>query len=215
MTAELIVMAKFQSNDHGAEYYNVLTAENSSTFDEVQHDIFQVLFEPSPAVARLIDVNMKALGLVPGEYAAAHFRALYARATRPSHQIKEVSVNAVNCASELRPGGKVFFAADNKLGVDFVKDYAGRHSLPVVTLSHFNEPLHLDKASSWTQRSPADYFSIFVDLFLLGQSRCIAYSNGGFGTFGLLLSYNISCSVRYFSKRILKKCPKWVTGSQR
>jgi hypothetical protein len=215
MTDDVIVKAKFQSNDHGADYYNDQTVADSATVDEVQHDIFQVLFEPSRAVARQIDWNMKAFGLVPGEYAAAHLRALYARDTRPSDQIKTISVNAVNCASELRPGGKVFFAADSKLAVDFVKDYAERNSLPVVTLSYSDEPFHLDKASNWTLRSPADYYSTFVDLFLLGRSRCVAYSNGGFGTFRLLLSYNMSCSVRYFAKRILKKCPKWVTASKR
>ena len=212
MTAALIVKTKVQSSDHGAKYYNNQTEADSATFDEVQRDIFQVFFEPSRAVARQLDANMKELGLIPGQYAAAHFRALYGRDSRPPGEMKAVSVNAVNCASELRPGGKVFFAADNKLAVEFVNEYAEMNSFPIVTLAHSDEPLHLDKALNWTLRSPADYYATFVDLLILSRSRCVTYSNGGFGTFGLLLSYNISCSVRHFAKKILQVCPKWMAA---
>ena len=212
--ADLILKTRYQSGNHGAYYYNNQTEADSATFEEVYHDMFRVLFHPSPPVAKQIEMNLNELGLVPGEYAAAHFRVLYGRNTRPVNQTKEVAINGINCASELFPGGKVFFAADQKLAVDFVKEYAQQNNLPVVSLSHADEPLHLDKASNWTLRSPSDYYATFVDLFLLGQSRCMAYSNGGFGTFGLLLSYNSSCSVRYFSKKILKHCPRWVAPNQ-
>ena len=211
MTTELIVKTKVQSADHGAKYYDNQTQAGSATFDQVLRDVFHAFFEPSRAVGRHIDITMKELRLVPGEYAAAHFRALYGRDSRPPDEIKRASVNAVNCASELRPGGKVYFAADNHHAVHFVREYAEVNSLPIVALSHSDDPLHLDKASNWTSRSPADYYPTFVDFFILCRSRCMTYSNGGFATFGLLLSYNISCSARYFAKKIIKKCPVWVT----
>lgn len=208
---DAVVRTRYQSNNHGAEYYNNQTEVGA--FEAVYHDMFRVLFEPSPPVAEQIDINMESLRLVPGAYSAAHFRVLYGRESRPEEQTKKVAINAINCASELRPGGPVYFAADNKFAVDHIKEYAAKNSLPVVSVDHEDEPLHLDKATNWTARKPSEFYATFVDLYLLGQSRCTAYSNGGFGTFGLLLSFNSSCSVRYFSKQIIKQCPKWVAAA--
>jgi hypothetical protein len=208
MNDGVVLRTRYQSGNHGADYFNNET--NAVPFDELYHDMFRVLFEPAPPVAKLIETNMMTLGLRPGEYVAAHFRALYGRDSRHPDETVKVAINAVNCASELRPGGPVFFAADHKVAIDFVKEYAAKSNLPVVSLDHEDEPLHLDKDTNWTDRHPSAYYATFVDLYLLGQSRCMAYSNGGFGTFGLLLSYDASCSVRYFSKKIIKNCPTWV-----
>jgi hypothetical protein len=207
-----VLRTKYQSHTYGTEYYNNNIESGSVTFEEGYHHIFNALFKPSPLLAQELESSMKSLGLVPGEYAAAHFRALYGRTYRPYNETIRVAVNGVNCASALKPGGKVFFAADNKVAIDYVREYASREKLPIVSLSHQDEPLHLDKASNWSQRVPSDYYPTFIDLYLLGQSKCLAYSNGGFGTFGLLLSFNYSCSVRFFGKRILKECPNWVNA---
>jgi hypothetical protein len=207
---KIVLRTIYQSHTYGTEYYNDNIESGSVTFEEGYHDTFNALFKPSPSLAQELESNMKNLGLVPGEYSAAHFRALYGRTYRAYNETIRVAVNAVNCASELKPGGKVFFAADNKVAIDYVREYASKQNLPIVSLSHEDEPLHLDKAANWSQRVPSDYYSTFIDLFLLGQSRCLAYSNGGFGTFGLLLSFNYTCSVRYFGRRILKECPHWI-----
>jgi hypothetical protein len=210
MSSNVVVRTRYQSNNHGAEYFNNQT-DVQIMFEEVYHDLFRSFFRPSPPLKLRIERHMRSLQLVSGEYAAAHFRALYGRNERPTDEIKRIAINAINCASELRPGGPVFFASDCKPAVDFVADYSQKKGLPVVSLVHENEPLHLDKALDWENRTPVEYYPTFIDLFVLGNSRCVAYSSGGFGTFGLLLSFNSSCSVHYFGKRIIKDCPVWVS----
>ena len=57
-------------------------------------------------------------------------------------------------------------------------------------------PVHLDRGSAylsrdpddWTEFPPERYYSIFVDLYLLAQSRCVTWNVGGFGTLGMILS---------------------------
>lgn len=208
---QMVARTRYQSNNHGSEYYNNIT-DSEFSFEGVYHHLFSYLFEPSPPVSQIITQKMNQMQLSPGQYSAAHFRALYGRESRPEDETKRVAINAVNCASELRPGGPVYFAADHKVAVDAVQAYSKEENLPVVFLQHDEEPLHLDFAKNWTQRSPSEYYATFVDLLILGQSRCLAFSNGGYGTFGLLLGFNASCSVRYFSKKILKSCPKWINA---
>ena len=49
--------------------------------------------------------------------------------------------------------------------------------------------------------SPAFYYDIFVDLYLLNLSSCLVYGRGGYGQWANLLSANSSCSVSYFRNR--------------
>jgi hypothetical protein len=117
-------------------------------------------------------------------------------------------VNGINCASSLFPGAPVYFAADIKFAVEVAREYGQQRSLPVGSLDFSENPIHFDKDPEWQKRDPSEYDDTFVDLFMLGQSRCVAYSNGGYGTFGSLLSYNANCSTRYFKGRNInfRKC---------
>jgi len=205
----MVIRTLYQSNNYGSIYFNNQTNIQVS-FEDVYHDLFSHLFLPAPPIAKIVDKYLKQSNLTEGEYAAAHFRVLHGRKTRQEDETKHVAINAINCASELRPGGPVFFASDNKFAVDTINDYSKRKNLSVFSLQHTEEPLHLDKAANWTKRSPSEYYATFVDLLLLGRSRCLAFNSGGFGTFGLILGFNASCSVRYFSKKIIKSCPKWI-----
>lgn len=108
-------------------------------------------------------------------------------------KIQSTAMNAVECASELRPGGPIYFASDSQFAIQSVKRYAQQYKRPVVIIDN-DEPLHLDKANSTTA---ADYYSVFVDLYLLGMGRCASVGMGGFGRYGLLLSYNASCWNRH------------------
>lgn len=72
-------------------------------------------------------------------------------------------------------------------------------------------PLHLDREADFLQHHeqrgvllqhqtalPASaYYNVFVDLYLLANSRCVTYDRGGFGKLGSLLSTNASCFVRH------------------
>jgi hypothetical protein len=72
-------------------------------------------------------------------------------------------------------------------------------------------PLHLDREADFLQHHeqkdvllshqtalPASaYYNVFVDLYLLANSKCVTYDRGGFGKMGSLLSTNASCFVRH------------------
>ena len=66
------------------------------------------------------------------------------------------------------------------------------------------EPLHLDRgidfletSDAWKNAKAASFYDIFVDLYLLAGSQCLAYGVGGYGMWGALLSHNISCSLAH------------------
>jgi hypothetical protein len=66
------------------------------------------------------------------------------------------------------------------------------------------EPLHLDRgrdflapSDDWKNRSAADFYDIFVDLYLLSSARCVAYGAGGYGQLASLLSYNRTCGINH------------------
>jgi hypothetical protein len=73
---------------------------------------------------------------------------------------------------------------------------------------HVDGPLHFAKASDLHSRQPSEFYSTFVDLFILGMARCTVVNRGGFGTFGSLVSYNASCliSQKTSSKGIQHRC---------
>lgn len=199
---EMIIRSRMQTYDGGQLMYENMT---TSTYNEIYHDLFRLLFEPSPAIAKILRREMGEAHLVPGEYAVAHYRAFYARATRKEKAIAEVAVNAANCASMLRPGGPIYFASDSLFALANVRAYAKEYNYNIVTIEN-QEPLHLDKAGNWSERQPSDFYSVFVDLYLMGMGRCVTYGQGGFGKFGLLLGYNATCTGRHFYKKNMQKC---------
>jgi hypothetical protein len=208
---ETVVRSRYQSSNGGADYYNEHVPGPS--FAHVYHDVWHAVFEPVPALATIIKDTMIRLDLEPGNYAAAHLRAVYAVKSRRPHTIQQWAMNAVNCASHLRPGGPIYFCSDSKYAVQVIQDYAKEHSRKIVSLLHEKEPLHLEKAN-WTNRQASEYYDTFVDLYLLGMSKCVAYNVGGFGRWGLLLGYNATCGYEHMSnKRDMNKC-EWVDAAQ-
>jgi hypothetical protein len=207
--SEIVVKSRYQSNNGGAEYYNEHV--KGPSFANVYHDVWRAVFEPAPALANRIQDYLNRLSLQPGNYAAAHLRAVYSVHSRSPHLIKQWAINAVQCASNLRPGGPIYFCSDSKYAVEVVQEYAKRYSRNIVSLIHKEEPLHLEKANS-TNRHPSEYYDTFIDLYLLGMSRCVAYSVGGFGSWGLFLGYNATCGYKHMSDRNhVNKC-NWVSA---
>jgi len=197
-----LVRARLQTFDGGSAYFNEELNHTGYTYESIYHDLFRTLFEPAPPVQAIIDEELKSVGLTPGEYATAHYRAFYGKRMPDEAKIRSTAINAVECASELRPGGPVYFASDSVYAIQSIKDYAQEHKRPVVTIQN-DEPLHLDKAKS---TNAADYYSVFVDLFLLGMGNCASFGMGGFGRYGLLLSYNASCWNRHSYNRQRLEC---------
>jgi hypothetical protein len=172
-----------------AKANNVSESENVDTYKNVYHDLFRYLFRPSPPVQKLIDEQMAQTHLTAGEYAIAQYRAFYKR--DPSEAtLKKDAINAVNCASNLRPGGPVYFASDSKYAVEAALKYGKETNRRIVSYDG-PEPLHLEL--QWKNHSVSEFYSVFVDLYLMGNGRCIAHGRGGFGKYALLISYNSSC----------------------
>eukprot|EP00934_Nitzschia_sp_Nitz4_P001862 Nitzschia sp. Nitz4//scaffold54_size114964//13202//13981//NITZ4_003835-RA/size114964-processed-gene-0.152-mRNA-1//1//CDS//3329554303//1862//frame0 len=181
-----------------------------STFADVYHDLFRVFFEPVERIQTQIDSVMSQKGLVPGEYSATHLRNLYGKMKwrHPNHTI-EIVMHGINCASTQGEGAPVYFASDDKFAVQVAMTYGQQYSLPVVSLELPKKPLHFDLDPDWKTRDPSAYDDTFIDLYMLGQARCVAYSNGGYGTFGSLLSYNASCGTRFFKAHGLVSQYNW------
>jgi hypothetical protein len=195
------------------------------TFREVYRDVWRTFFTPVPAVAQRVSQYLERSGLQPHHYIGVHLRALYGVPARDSRTLQQWTEAAINCSSFLsdrtvpRPAdmfdedgdplqvhdGPLFFASDTSQATTIASEYGSRLGALVVTNRKRStggpnapaEPLHLDKATQWQQREVSDFYDIFVDAYLLSLARCVAYSVGGYGKWGSLMTQNASCSMRY------------------
>jgi hypothetical protein len=210
-----LVVAKDQSHDHGLHFYNQhRETENETGFDQVFRDVWNVLFTPAPPVQALINENMQELSLVPGRYIAVHVRSMYKSDQSSDH---DMIGNSINCASMLKPGWPIYFASDSTNTTTNALRYATRQNASMVFRKTDTDPLHLDRgneflerSNGWRNNTASDFYSVFIDLYLLANSGCSSIGVGGFGHWGSRLSYNATCLVRH-SKTT---CP-WTTTSTR
>jgi hypothetical protein len=186
-----LVVARDQSHDHGYHFYNQeQETENEAGFDQVFRDAWNVLFTPAPPVQALIDNNMKELSLVPGQYIAVHVRSMY-KSNKSNNQ--GMIGNSINCASMLKPGWPIYFASDSTNATKNAVQYAKLKNASIVFHKTDNEPLHLDRgneflkrSNGWRNNTASDFYSVFVDLYLLANSGCMTFGEGGFGKWGSL-----------------------------
>ena len=190
------VRVKYQSHNHGSEYYNSQRSKQEPTFDAVVHDLWRVFFTPHSNIAQQIETQMHLSQLSPGRYVAAHLRALYQVQERDPAIVQWWATNAVNCVtsklSSYNSGGPILFVSDTTLATETAAEYGRQHSLKVVHRSHKTLPLHLEKANVTTDDLTL-YYDTFVDLYMMGMSQCVAYHMGGYGILGVRISYNSSC----------------------
>lgn len=189
-----------------------ITAKTSNPSDFF-HDMFLALFRPTPDLQSLVDTLMQRLNLQPNRFVTAHIRAKYPgepyRETWNVTLLQQSVVNAVRCAASLAPDLPVYVAGDTLRALEAAQDYGRRFaSYPVV--SHIDveslpkaDPPHLNFAQ---KDDPAEFFSIFADLFIMSQSQCVAFGAGGFGRFGSLTSFNSSCHVEHSHEGSLNNC---------
>jgi hypothetical protein len=145
-----------------------------------------MVFIPSPPIQKLIDAKSQSVGLIPGQYSTAHFRAEYGKEVQrhPVLQtvsfIQKVALNAVACASFIQPGDPIYFASDNMLALETVRDFAKQQNYPIITFDRQEKtPLNLDKSENETiSYPPSDYYSTFIDLYLAGNGKCVAHGRG-------------------------------------
>jgi hypothetical protein len=190
-----------------------LDASSPSDPSEFFHDMFLALFRPAPDLQHLVETQMQKLNLRSNQFVAAHIRAKYPgepyRETWNVTLLRRIVANAVECASSLAPTLPVYVAGDTLRALEIAQEYGRQHpSYQVVSQLDADffpraDPPHLNFAS---KENPAEFFSIFADLFIMSQSRCVAFGAGGFGRFGSLASFNSSCAVAYSRQGILNDC---------
>jgi len=220
-----VLQVKFQSHDHGAAYYNVHCCSSSADpdFDAVFGTVWRLVFTPTPALAAQITDTLDRTGLVPGHYSAAHLRALYGVPTREPQLVTAWTQNAVHCAVMAQydnnnhdTAAAVYFASDSESAVQTAVSYGALHgvrvmsrsSVDVVVTNNNENPLHLDKTKDWRRRPPSDFYSVFVDLFVMSLGRCVAYSMGGYGRMAALMStIAAGCSMMHMNATALAECP--------
>jgi hypothetical protein len=229
-----------QIHDHGASYFlnhtsndgaslvndnirqeasastsSFASTSNSFALEDIYHHVWEILFQPSPAVAALIHQHMQQLQLMDNNYAAVHIRSQYLRDKSSITKHAPHFRNAVHCASKLLPTAPIYIASDAAAVTEYAVRYGrekaaasakkrkGATAVAVLarpTFSNSTSPLHLDRGSdylttTWQQleqeavRRPSDYYDIFVDLYLLARSKCIALHTGGYGRWARLMSH--------------------------
>jgi hypothetical protein len=221
------IHARIQTTHGGSEYFDDARPPGTPNYSEIFREAWRVLFTPVPRIAYQVQTFMNDNGLFPGQYAAAHARLLYVQAKRQRFRIRILTQNALNCASKLYPGVPLFLASDSQDAKDIAWAYGEwKHAKIVARNQSFNQaPVHLDREDAWSytngsfvskakatkQRNTSAYDDTFVDLYLLAMSRCVAYNKGGFGHWGLLMSYNSSCGFRHQYNANVYRC-NWTAG---
>ena len=213
----IVVQTHMQDTFGGANQYNEIEGDNA--FSNVYHDLFPVAFIPSLPVQKLIDAKAQSVGLIPGQYSTAHYRAEYGKEVKrhpvlqePSF-IQKMALNAVACASSIQPGDPIYFASDNMLALETVREFAKQENYPIITFDRQEKtPLKLDTTGNATiSYPPSDYYSTFIDLYLAGNGKCVAHGRGGFGRFVNMLSFNSTCVTRHTKKFFPDTC-NWTSA---
>eukprot|EP00797_Seminavis_robusta_P023157 Sro377_g130000.1 n/a (456) ;mRNA; f:17178-18618 len=191
-----VMICEMQANDYGQEWYD----DRDEQLGMFRH-MWHWAFTPAPPIAQRVKDNFDRLGIVPGEYAAAHIRAVYAVKERSEKEMTQMTHHAMNCISMLRPGGPFFVASDTAFAVKTAIEYGRSKNVTVWHNQQWSlpeQPLHLDMYDAKDPSLvPEDFYDAFVDLYLLGSTRCVAHGQGSFGHWGYLLGYNSTCEIRH------------------
>jgi hypothetical protein len=212
-----LIRTRYQSPNGGANIYDAELIEGEPAFNELYHNIWRMFFRPSVNVAKVIDDQLTKMDLVPGHYASAHVRALYGIPYRPLDQIESWTRNALNCASNLRPGAPIFFASDSSNASTLAKEYAEIKGARVETHTpNPNPPLHLDRADDWELRPISDFYDTFVDLYLIALGGCVTLNKGGFGHWALLIGSDYQCRIhqKTATTGTIRRICDWVETSE-
>jgi hypothetical protein len=193
--------------DSGAHWYDAGRQAQEADFATVYHEMWNLLFEPSPPVNALIDEQMNELQLQPMQYDALHMRMVFFVSEVDTPGLIE---NATNCLlnSFGSPPIPLYVASDNVDAKLKATQYASTLTTnPVVARFSNQTTMHLDRGSDFSEDGLAmplvaePYYETFVDLYILSRARCVVYGRGSYGRWANLLSANSSCSMSYFVDR--------------
>jgi hypothetical protein len=204
-----IVKSQVQSHDHGSSFYNreaVQAGEEEGAFRRHYPDLWHAMFIPSKDVARMVNNILELGGLLPGNFGFAHVRANYdiEDVGREPKLVEQWAKNALNCLSNIQPGGPYYFASDSFDAKQVAVLYGKYRNVTVVATGE--QSLHLDRDANWETREVSEYFPVFVDLYVGSFAKCFSVNVGGFGTWAMLLSKtdSFSCKTRHWTKGVSK-----------
>ncbi len=196
-------------------------------------DIFRVMFEPVPILARRVNMTMTKLGLVENEFVSTHVRARYPTGTLfklhgnldydkhgglnfgdpgVKKYLLELMQNAIECGHILAPDLKIFFASDHNELTNYaisndLKVFDANHNSTIVRALGVNrqkEPLHMEFNQS---SSVLDFFPVFEDLLIMGGSRCVSHGVGSYGSLAAGLGGNLCRAIHRGHAGPIMKCP--------
>lgn len=200
-----IIVNSMFSDDSFAEYvYNDKLKEGEVPADRAFHDIWHVLFKPNFVLQERISESLRLVGLKEGEYAAAHIDyELVPETEEEKIELKEKVENALNCLSQLRPGGPFLVAAQTYDIARMSQQYCKTKGVEV----------HAKQIAHDTSKVPSDLFTSFTEIFFMANAHCVAYNRGGYGQLGYILGFDYNCRVKYSNPRE-KKC-EWKDAPNR
>ena len=193
----MIVSTMYQSWHYGELLYNdEYKAPDEPNATTVFRDVWNVIFTPSTPVANLVYNSFDTMGIRPGQYATAHIRALYARETRDAKDTERMVKNALNCASQLFPGGPFMVVSDSVDAIKIAEDYGSYRNVSVVAPPYDEQPLHIGLHNESDPSVMASHFyNVFSDMYLISETKCMVVGRGGFGRWGILLGHDPQCNI--------------------
>jgi hypothetical protein len=183
-----VINVMFNDDTFAEPYYNDRRKDGEKAASEALKDTWGVLFRPSFLLTERTTESLRLMGLQPGEYATAHID--YEAQPKDDAEQEELRLkveHAMNCMSQLRPGGPFLVAAQT---------YAIAREAIVYGKQH-NVVVHSKQIAHDTSTVPKDLVLSFVEIMLMINSRCVAYNRGGYGQLGYLLGYNYNCRIKY------------------
>lgn len=175
-------------------------------------DLIDILFMPSPPVAAMIRATMKKLGLIPKQYAAAQYRAPDHKHSDPeghegiripNESTKEEMNKAISCAISISNETNVYFTSSETSYVEYVLEESPFSKSPLynVTGATGFERFHSGKLRpgyNFIESNPSILYPVFVDLWLMKNSKCVAHGMLGFGVLGSRLTGE-HCSICFLT----------------
>ena len=183
-----VVNVMYNDDTFAEFHYNDNRKEGEVEAKQAFKDVFNVLFKPSAMLAERTKETLELMGLLPGEYAAAHID--YENLPRDDSERQQLRLkveNAMNCMSHLRPGGPFLVAAQTYAVAREAIEYGQQHGVNIQAKQIAHD----------TSQVPKDLYQAFVEILLMAKARCVAYNRGGYGQLGFILGYDYDCKINY------------------
>ena len=200
---KLIVNAKYNDDEFAEPYYNQHVDESKGEHmaDFAFHDIWNVFFKPTFMLLERITESMRTAGLKEGRYAAVHIEyEIEPKTDEEKKDLREKVQNAMNCVSQLRPGGPYLVAAQTYAIAKEAIAYGKEKGVKVAARQIAHD----------TDELPEDLAMSFVEIYFMANTRCVAYGRNGYGQLGYMLGFEHDCSIQYHGPHG-QKC-EWKEG---